>query len=361
MPNYPGTFKKRDRWYYRFQVKKHRYYSNRGYTSAKEAYTAELKHRREIDRQSITFHNLTLKQLCIKYLEEYETLYNKYPTIIKTEGICRNHIIPTLGNKKILSITVNDLRLFQNYCIKNKTPSVAYNTMRTLKKILNWATEWEIIRYNPMKGKLPPEPETEHPTLTMQQLKDIMTNIHGRDKVIISLGVFSGLRIGEIFGLQWNDVNFKDNTIFIERQFSSGIIGPVKTKKSRAIIPLWHPLTRLLQQWKLQCGSSMWIFSGKTNNPLRPERWRQLQWNKIKHKYNLPDDLRFHDLRHSFATILLMQGADKGMVQMLMRHKSIAITMDIYRHILPREASKTLNFFNSINVDKSGEHDILSL
>jgi len=254
------------------------------------------------------------------------------------------------------------MRQFQKHLIQNKSASVAYNTMRTIKKVFNWAVEWEIMADNPIKGKLPPEPKAEHPTLSMEQLAQIFGKVAAREKVAIALGVFAGLRISEIFGLRWEDINFQENTLYIRRQFTSGLIGSVKTEVSKSIIPIWDQLANMLKAWKLQCGSPEWVFGGKTSDrPLRPERWRQLQWTKIKRQFNLPSDLRFHDLRHSFATILISQGADKGDIQQLMRHKSIKITMDIYRHLLPKDVSRAYEFFNKLCGGKSGERDLLSL
>jgi integrase len=261
-----------------------------------------------------------------------------------------------LGHKKIGKLTPNDMRQFQRYCIENKTPAVAHYTMRTLKKIFNWAVEWELLAANPIKGKLPPEPYTEHPTLTPEQLRLVLRNVPLREKTIIGLGVFAGLRIGEIFGLQWENGNFEDNTLFVKKQYSAGIIADLKTRGSKSVIPVWSQLAIVLKLWKLQCGSQTWLFPGnKEDRPMRPERWRQLQWGKIKEEFRLPADLRFHDLRHSFATILLSLGADKGDVQQLMRHKSISITMDIYRHLLPKTLNRTLDFFDDLCGEKSGE------
>jgi len=100
---------------------------------------------------------------------------------------------------------------------------------------------------------------------------------------MIGLGVFAGLRIGEIFGLQREKVNFEDNTLSIKRQFSAGIVGDLKTRGSKPVIPIWSQFAMVLKLWKLQFGSQTWLFPGKKEDrPMRPERWRQLQWTKIK-------------------------------------------------------------------------------
>jgi integrase len=359
MPKYPCIRKKRNKWYYRLQYKGARIEQG-SFDTAEESNQARLDHLQILQRHKLPPTELTVKKLCVKYLEEHAKVYTRYTTFIKNEATCRNHIIPMLGHKKIGKLTPNDMRHFHRYCIENKTPAVAHYTMKTLKKVFNWAVEWELLAANPIKGKLPPEPYTEHPTLTPEQLRLVLRNVPLREKTIIGLGVFAGLRIGEIFGLQWENVNFDDNTIYVKKQYSAGILADLKTRGSKSIIPVWSQLAMVLKLWKLQCGSQTWLFPGKKEDrPMWPERWRQLYWNKIKKEFKLPSDLRFHDLRHSFATILLSLGADKGDVQQLMRHKSIKITMDIYRHLLPKTLNRTLEFFDDLCGDKSGERSSL--
>jgi integrase len=138
--------------------------------------------------------------------------------------VCRNHIIPEIVNKKLQDLKPIDIVQFQNKLMKNKTASVAHNTMRILRKILNKAIEWEYISSNPIKGKLPPAPKTEHPVLTLDELFNMIRNLHGRDKYVVALAGFAAFRISEIFGLKWSDIDFKRNTITIRRQFINGKI-----------------------------------------------------------------------------------------------------------------------------------------
>ena len=169
MPKYPGVRKKRNKLYYRFQYKGASIEQG-SFNSAEEAHKARLEHLRILKRHKLTPTELTVRQLCVKYLEEHERVYNRYPTFIKNEWTCRNHIIPMLEHKRIGTLTPNDMHQFQRYCIENKSPAVAHYTIRTQKKIFNWVVEWELLAINPIRGKLPPEPRTEHPTLTPEQL-----------------------------------------------------------------------------------------------------------------------------------------------------------------------------------------------
>jgi hypothetical protein len=140
MPKYPGIRKKHERWYYRLQYHGHRIEKG-SFTSAELAHRARLAHLKELQRHQVTPHNFTVEQLIVKYIEEHEKVYNRAPTAVKNEGICRNHIIPLIGSRRIADLKPSDMRQFQNHLFQNQTPSVAYNTMRTIKKIFNWAVE----------------------------------------------------------------------------------------------------------------------------------------------------------------------------------------------------------------------------
>jgi integrase len=103
----------------------------------------------------------------------------------------------------------------------------------------------------------------------------------------------------------------------------------------------------MLIEWRLQSGSPEWVFKRRVNKPFAPEGWRADEWERIKKQFNLPQDLRFHDLRHTFASILLSEGADVGDVQKLLRHSSYRTTTEVYRHLLPGQLEKNFEIFNS--------------
>jgi len=231
--------------------------------------------------------------------------------------------------------------------------------MRTLRKILNRAVAWEFIPYSPMKENLPPAPENEHPVLTLEQVFHIVNNLQGRNKYIVALISFAALRPGEIFGLKWEDFNFIENKIHLRRQYVGGEIAPIKARKGHKgiVLPIWDKLTIMMIEWKQKCKSETWVFKGKGNKPMDPNGWRAHEWREIKKRFDLPDNFRFYDLRHTFASIMLAEGAPLGDVQKLMRHKSYQITADIYRHLLPGQLEKNFKIFDFLSGNHSGNRN----
>ncbi len=165
MPKYKGIIKRGNRYYYR--IYRHGLQTEHGgYRTAYEASREHIAHLKRLDDQDLEPSNIILKDFIILYLTEYEMPGNRTSTAAMAEGICRNHIVPELGNMKLRDIKPFHLVQFKNHLLKYKSESVAYNTMRTLRKMLNLAVEWEYVVYSPLKTKLPPEPSTEHSVLT---------------------------------------------------------------------------------------------------------------------------------------------------------------------------------------------------
>jgi len=353
MPKYHGVRKKGRTWSYRIGAN----YEKAGFETAEAAYRARNEHKERISQGEADINNITVYELIHRYLTDYEIPNNRQSTAIKTEGICRNHIIPYLGNKKIQQLKPYDIEIFKNKIVANKTPAVAHNTMRTLRKIMNKAIEWEIIEKSPLKTKIPSAPKSTHPVLMPEQLFYLVDNLKGRDKYIVALAGFAGLRRGEIGGLRWEDIDFNNNFIFLKRQYTEGLIEELKTESSGTPIPIWNRLTELLKEWKLQSGSHTWVFKGKGDRPFAIHSWTGDEWRRIRKEFNLPERLRFHDLRHTFASILLAHNAQPGDVQKLMRHTSVRTTMDIYRHVLPGQLERNFEVFNELYWEKVGKEN----
>jgi integrase len=326
-----------------------------GFDTAEEAFAERGKHVERIRTYDIVYHTLTVAEFCEKYLEEYARHNVRPLTAIKDRATIKNHIVPILGTHRLRDLKPYHIAQFQNTAVKTKSPAVAHNTMKTLRKVLNRAVEWEFIERNPLKGKLPPSPQNEHPVLTLETLFGLVEELEGRDRCVVALAGFSGLRRGEIFGLKWEDLDFKGNMINLQRQFQSGNIVQLKTKESRSLIPIWPRLTRMLAEWKLASGSPEWVFPGREGKPAWGEGWCSHEWQIIKKRFALPARLRFHDLRHTYASILLSEGTAPGDVQKLLRHSSIRTTMDIYRHMLPGQLEKTFAVFNRGSGQESGQ------
>lgn len=211
---YPGIVKLRNKYYYRIQVNYKRKWS-RGFDTQKEAYEDRIKKKYETYSKKIIPTDITLEQLIKHYLEYYCKTHNRSTTLAKDEGVFRNHIIPILGKDKIQDLSSLQLEECISYFIRYKTPSVAHNSARCLRKVLNYAVRMNIIAVSPLKSKLPGCPETEHPILEPEQLFSIVDGLEGQDRYIIASIGYTGFRRGEVAGLQKLDF-FKEQLLTSE-------------------------------------------------------------------------------------------------------------------------------------------------
>jgi len=170
----------------------------------------------------------------------------------------------------------------------------------------------------------------------------------GRDRTFLTLAVLSGLREGEIIGLQWGDIDWIKNLIAVRRTFYNGQFYSPKTDFALRDVDMSDLLKAELSQYYIECGKpgpETLIFHTKNGTPL--DRHNVLNYihmkaiEKAKIRY-----LPFHSLRHSYASLLLEAGASIVYVSRQLGHSQIQITIDYYAHLLPADSSQR-EFLNS--------------
>jgi len=173
------------------------------------------------------------------------------------------------------------------------------------------------------------------------------------------------MRRGELLGLKWQDINFSTGTLQIRRILTrvptkmpgKGFVeAEPKTQKSRRSIIIAPFVLEALRQHrvrqleaKLKAGASWqehdYVFCTSIGTHLHPDRDVLSQLKALLKKANLPD-VRFHDLRHSAATLLLSEGVHPKVVQELLGHSNISMTMDVYSHVLPSMQQDAISKLN---------------
>ena len=362
MPKFKGVQKRR-RLYYGYVYYKNKCYWSKGFVTAGEASKWSAKTKNDLmNNVFIEKNKITVKAFIIQYLNDYAKPNLRKGTTKNHESILRLYIIPKIGDIKLQELRPLHIQHLQNTLLKIKSPYYVFNMMRLLRQVLNIAVKWDIIPYNPsLKIDLPKVPKKDYTILNLEQLIQILNSVSKRDKAIIALAALAGLRKGEIFGLQWNDIDFKQKKINLQSQYFLGEIVPLKTDTSKAVLPICKKLSLIITEWKLQSGSPIWVFPGKNDKPLYPDTWVAKHFKKILKEHNLPP-MRFHDLKHTFVSILISLGIPTADVQKLARHASYQTTIDIYRHLLPNQLEKGLYDLDLmlLSIDKSMEHNNFS-
>ena len=149
------------------------------------------------------------------------------------------------------------------------------------------------------------------------------------------LAIMSGARQGELFGLKWTDVDWFNNQIHIQRTINEGAWYKPKSKASRRKIDLGASIMDQLKKWKVACPPSELglVFPNESRKPLDHGNMLCRHFYPALKEAKLPR-IRFHDLRHTYASLLIEQGENIKYIQSQLGHASPMITLTVYAHLM---------------------------
>ena len=295
-------------------------------------------------------HNITVREWTNRWLEEY-ALPTLRKSTIRGYRAMANKIFDYVGDKPLSRVTTAEIQRMYNHLRKNgrvhESPnsgkSLSAATVRSyhmfLHEIMEAAVNANLISDNPTSGTTIPKLErTEKKVLNAQQL-DVFINAIENDPAwfdFFYLELTMGMRLGELSTLKWSDFNEREKTLHIQRtamRTDEGVeVGETKTATGNRVVRLPESAYQLLIRRHSEI-SSEWIFPHffKPNTHIDPASgYRQLK--KILKMNNLPD-IRFHDLRHTFATHALRNGVDPKTLSGILGHTNASFTLDTYTHI----------------------------
>ena len=300
----------------------------------------------------IVDENISFGEVLFLWLENGKTTF-KEQTYSRYRYIIETHIIPQIGTIHITEITTEFINKFLTKKLINGRLdgkgglSVSYT--QTISFVVSSAFKYAIeqeyclpITVKPLK-LVKAKKNIEVFTLSEQKLLEerLSENIDIR-KAAILLALYTGVRIGELCGLRWEDIDFSNNTIHISKTIeripthtenvgepkTKLIISPVKTEASDRFIPLSEKTVNLLK--KLRNTNSGFVLPGLSHPFLEP-RTLQYSFKRYLKEYNIKK-IKFHALRHSFATRCMESGMDMKTLSEILGHSDVNVTMTVYVH-----------------------------
>ncbi len=279
------------------------------------------------------------------------------------QGYIHNHIRPNIGEIPLEKLTSLDLQKFYKKLLtqgrvdrveaKGQPKGLSAKTVRNIHQILSsalkLAQEQRLILTNPAEGcALPRVEHQEMKTLTTVQLASFFRE--ARESGVFELyylELATGLRRGELLGLKWEDIDLERGDLRVRRQVSringEVVEAPLKTKNAYRTLPLAEDTVSVLKEQRRKVGNSPWVFPSPNGGPISPDSVLHMLHRVLK-RAGLPK-VRFHDLRHTFATLALQNGVDVKTVSGMLGHFSAGFTLDTYAHITSaaqRQAAKTM-------------------
>lgn len=308
----------------------------------------------------------TLNEFSQKWLETYvkpnlsPTTYQSY-----TEKL-NMHILPYLGHKRLDKITPFDIdslynllankltnRKDENGNYKTLSPASIHRVHEIISSMFSSAYKWDLVPYNPCTKVTKPKYKRTKMTCYDEEtskklINKLLETAPLKYKCFVILAMLGGFRRGEIVGLHWDDIDFKNKKITINRSvYYLGRKGvnekSTKTDSSNRTIAISGICFDLLKQWRAEQGKmrlalgNKWqgaenIFTtdnGRIMNPATGPKW----FSEFLKKHGFPH-IRFHDLRHTFATLLISYNVDVKTVSHKLGHASATTTMNFYVHNL---------------------------
>ena len=295
---------------------------------------------------------MTLGEWMDKWLDEYMIFTVRETTLERYRSLANNQVKRFIGDKPLSSLTTTDLQKLYNKIKKQGrikpnrdgshvlSDSVVRGVHMMLHEALDTAVRERLIAKNPTNGTTIPKMNyAEKQVLGDEQLDRFLEEIKKEEYWcdFFYVEVMTGLRRGEICGLKWSDIDFNTNKLRVQRSVSKKkgggiVIGETKTNTGTRNITMPPSVTEILLKRK-QTAITEWVFPAFLNpeQPIHPEAaYRKL---KVILKHAELPLIRFHDLRHTFATHAMKGGVDAKTLSGILGHTNASFTLDTYTHV----------------------------
>ena len=276
--------------------------------------------------------------------KEYKRPYVKQSTMAAYVLILENHVLPEFGDND--SLHEHEVQAF---VLKKIEHGLSVKSVKdiliVLKMVMKFGVKKEWMTHYEWDIKFPANNQPkELEVLSVANHRKILDYVQ-HNFTFMSLGIYislsTGLRIGEICALKWSDINVTDGTITVQRtieriyvvegekKHTQLVINTPKTVNSCREIPMSKELLAMVKPMKKVVNGNFYVLTNE-DKPTEPRTYRNY-YNKLMEKLNIPK-LKYHGLRHSFATRCIEAGCDYKTVSVLLGHSNISTTLNLYVH-----------------------------
>lgn len=309
------------------------------------------------------------------WFENYVKRTVKQSTAVSYYGYINSHIVPEIGVYKLSELNTDVLQRFFNEqndsgSLKGGglSPKTLQNMNRMIHKSMEKAIDLELLPKNYAKYvELPKREEPEMRVLTISEYNKLLEELR-KTKEKLAFGVYLslslGIRLGEVLGLRWNDIDFNNKIVHIRRTVNrlptidgknktELVVGTPKSKKSVRDIPInenycgefmlyWAKKSRICRKTP---DADDYLLQSAIGGPAEPKTLQET-FKRILRDAGIAD-ANFHSLRHTFATRAIEKGVDVKTLSVILGHSSVNITLDRYAHVLDEQKRKVMNILLS--------------
>ena len=276
-----------------------------------------------------------------EYADKWLAVRIARPTTLRRDrGLINTYLCPTFAGTLLNAITIEDVRALLARVTKEQSASTSRRLLAVLGKMFADAVKSDYVRQNPVERldrRDKPQPRKNMRTVDLDEMLILVKSLPGRWSTLALVAVLTGVRWGEIASLEWSDVDFETGKINVRKATPAGTKGaqdPKSLTSHRSIDLLWPIRQALLdmpQRGRL-------IFPGARGGPLNHGWFNRRIWlpaaRTLQNTQAQGRPLRFHDLRHGFASLLLAWGEPILYVSQQLGHSSAAFTLSTYTHLI---------------------------
>jgi integrase len=283
------------------------------------------------------------------------------------EGLLRLYAMPEIGQMGLGDLHPLHLQSLYSALMSERIPPISAGTVLNLHLVLTQAfgqaVRWGLLDRSPAAGAQPPRPRRPEPAVIDAALASkILGAARGHLlELPIAIALATGMRRGEILGLRWSDLDAEFSVAHVRRTLQAIDPEPVfedpKTRRSRRAVALPAFLRPYLthqreeQHRRQESLGASWhehdlVMDSGDGSPVNPVNLSSA-WPKFLKRAGLPH-VRFHDLRHAHATLMLVQGVHPKVVSERLGHSNIGITLDTYSHVLPGMQAEAAEAFDAL-------------
>ena len=295
----------------------------------------------------------TLNEYLDRWLETAVKPKVRPKTWMGYRSLLHNHIRPALGARPLARIKPLEVQqAFQDMIDRGLSARTIEYTRMVLRQAFKQAIQWRLLTFNPCDGvQIPRRQRREMQALSPEQARRFLVVARGtRYGMLFELAITTGLRPSEYLALKWEDIDFERGTLSVVRSLDAMPGGgyrleETKTRNSRRVVKLLPGVLRALlehrqaQQRLREEAGERWneqgfVFTNAEGGPLDGHNLSSRHLRRILKEAGLPQ-IRLYDLRHTAATLALSAGVPVKVVSEMLGHSSVALTLDVYSHVLP--------------------------
>ncbi len=278
-------------------------------------------------------------------------------------AIIENHLTPNLGHLLLKQLQPQAIQAYYGKACEKLSARTVHHQHRILSQSLKHAVRQGLLGRNPAELVDPPRPRPKQMrSLSPEEVECLLdAAFDNRFYPVIYMALSSGLRQAELLGLRWRDINLERGSMSVNRVLYKrrGVceFKEPKTARSRRLVSMTPKLAAYLREykgeresWNLHLGRLLHIddlvFAGDEGEPLDPGVLSH-NFARIAKRAGLAN-VRFHDLRHTFASLMLLRGAKPKVISEALGHASVAFTMDVYSHIIDGMQEEAMTLLDAV-------------